>query len=194
MKNFLLLLLMSCCFTFDLEAQDLCPNNVFINGTLSSGTPTNSHQDIDNATGFSRIWATGSIADFYTATAGPFTPPTPATGNYVSCWIANHLNGGTTYCEGFQASLMYTLPPNTGTYTLTFDMACLAGWGSSEVAVYGVCNTVGVSPVTPTGAYTPTNTAFFGVNNTVLLSTIPISSTSCSNTKSSQTVILNLSC
>ncbi|BDS14104.1 T9SS type A sorting domain-containing protein [Aureispira anguillae] len=192
MKNLLWLWVASFLSISIASAQTQCPDNIFINGDLETGTPTGSHQDIENANGFSRIWATGSWADYYTATTGPFSPyPAPATGNYASCWIANYNGGGTVYREGFKASLMYTLPPNTGSYTLTFDMACLGGWGNSEVAVYGISNSSGAAAPSPTGAFTPTNMNLYGPANTVLLNTIPISASSCSNNKTLQAVTIN---
>jgi hypothetical protein len=177
---------------FCLAVSSDCPASYVSNGDLESGTPTASDQDIDNATDFSRIWATGSWADYYTATAGPFTPPTPATGNYAGCWIANHVGGGTTYREGFKSKLVAPILQNTGSYTLNFDMACLYGWGTSEVAVYGILNTSGVPSAVPiTGAYTPSNMALYGAGNTVLLGTISVFSTNCSNTKTNQSITFN---
>jgi hypothetical protein len=193
MKNLLLLFVISLFLIPIASSQsNLCPDNIFINGDLENGTPSASHQDIGNAVGYSRIWAPASWADYYTATTGPFTPPTPATGNYAGCWIANNISGGTTYREGFKGELMFTLPPNTGTYTLTFDMACLGGWGNSEVAVYGLHNPGGVDASSPpTGAFTPDNMNLFPTGSTFLLNTIPISATSCSNTKTNYSVSIN---
>lgn len=193
MKNLLLLFVLSLFLIPIASSQNsLCPDNIFINGDLENGTPTGSDQDIANALGYSRIWAPASWADYYTATAGPFTPPMPATGNYAGCWIANFAGGGTTYREGFKGELSFTLPPNTGTYTLTFDMACLYGWGASEVSVYALHNPGGVdAPSPPTGAFTPDNMNLFSTGTTFLLNTIPISATSCSNTKTNQAVTIN---
>ncbi|MGH1338859.1 MAG: T9SS type A sorting domain-containing protein [Aureispira sp.] len=192
----LLSLLICCCLaTFSAQGQQSrCSNSIFTNGNLESGTPTASHQDIGNAVGFSRIWAPNSWADYYTATTGPggFSLPTPATGNYASCWIANHTNGGTTYREGFQAELGFTVPPNTGLYTLTFDAACMGGWGNSEVAVYALHNPGGLdAPNPPTGAFTPSNTALFGTGTTQLINIIPVSAGTCSNTKASYSFVIN---
>lgn len=192
MKNLLLLFILSLFLIPIASSQNLCPDNIFINGNLENGTPTASDQDIDNAIGFSRIWSSGSNADYYTATAGPFTPPTPPTGNYAGCWIANYAGGGTTYREGFKGELMVTLPPNTGSYTLTFDMACLYGWGRSEVAVYGLHNpSNGNATNPPTGAFTPTNMNLFPAGTTNLLGTFNLNANSCSNTKTNQAVIID---
>jgi hypothetical protein len=193
MKNLLLLFVISLFLIPIASSQsNLCPDNIFINGDLENGTPSNSHQDIANAVGYSRIWAPGSWADYYTATTGPFTPPTPATGNYVGCWIANFANGGTTYREGFKGELAFTLPPNTGTHTLTFDMACLAGWGNSEVAVYALHNPTGADASSPpTGAFTPNNMSLFPSGSTFLLNTIALNLTGCTNTKTNHSVTIN---
>jgi hypothetical protein len=190
----ILSLFLFCCLTaVTTNAQQLrCSNSIFINGDLENGTPTTAHQDIDNAVGFSRIWANNSWADYYTATTGPYTPPTPQTGNYASCWIANHHNGGTTYREGFQAEIAFTLPKNSGTYNLTFDAACLGGWGNSEIAVYALYNpSGGDAPNAPTGAFTPSNLALFGAANTELIGTIPVSATNCSNAKTNHLLTIN---
>ena len=194
MKN--LLCLMVTVFTMQTAylQSTFCPNNIIINGDLEIGSPTAGDQDIDNASGFSRIWAGGSLADYYTASTGPggsIALPTPATGNYAACWIANYNPTNTTYREGFKIQLMYTLPANTGSYTMLFDMACLGGWGSAEVGVYGLRNPGGTIAATPTGSNTPTNMNLFGASNTVLLSTIPIATTSCNNLKSSYVVTIN---
>lgn len=194
MKNLLLLFVLSLFLIPIASSQSsLCPDNIFINGDLENGTPTASHQDIDNAVGYSRIWAPGSWADYYTSTAGPFTPPTPATGNFASCWIANFAGGGTTYREGFKAELMFTLPPNTGTYTLTFDMACMGGtWGNSEVAVYALHNPTGADATSPpTGAFAPDNMNLFPAGSTFLLNTIPVNTSNCTTAKTNQSVTIN---
>ncbi len=191
--KFLLSLLVCCCIAAFAQAQQLrCSNSIFINGDLEIGTPTAGDQDIGNALGFSRAWAPNSWADYYTGTTGPFTPPSPNTGNYAACWIANQASGGTTYREGFQAELGFTLPKNSGTYNLTFDAACLSGWGNSEIAIYALHNpSGGDAPNPPTGAFTPSNIALFGGVNIDIIGTIPVSGTSCSNTKTNYLFTIN---
>lgn len=188
MKNilqFLSLLL----FTIPTFAQ-VCPNNIASNGDLSSGNPaTSGSNNIGNATDFSPIWSNVASAEFYQASVSIGTSPTPATGNYVSCWIANHNYGGTGYREGFRSKLATQISYNTGNYELTFDMACLKGWGSPEVAVYGVYNPSGNLASAPTGQYSPLNTDLYGSNNTVLLGTISVNT--CSNVKSHQSIVFN---
>lgn len=192
----LLSLLICCCLaTFSAQGQtQRCANSIFVNGDLESGTPTGSHQDIDNAVGFSRIWAPASWADYYTGTSGPsgFSLPSPNTGNYAGCWIANHAGGGTTYREGFQAEIGFTLPANSGTYTLMFDAACMGGWGNSEIAVYALHNPGGGdAPNPPTSAYVPSNIALFGGVNTDLIGTVPVSASGCSNIKTTYSFTIN---
>lgn len=177
-------------FCLDVET-DVCAGNYAANGNAEAGTPSRAHQDIDNANGFRRIWQFGSVADYYAATQGPFTPPAPADGNYVSCWIANYNGGGTTYREGFQNELVAPVWANTGQYELSFEMACLGGWGQSEVAVYGVYNPNNNFGAQPTGAYTPSNIDLFGATNTVLLGTVPVSAANCSNNKQAYTINVN---
>jgi len=87
---------------------------------------------------------------------------------------------------------MFTLPPNTGTYTLTFDMACLGGWGNSEVAAYALHNPPGAdASFPPTGAFTPDNMNLFPAGSTFLLNTIPVNATNCTSTKTNQSVTIN---
>lgn len=197
MKKTLNYLLLCCLATvsFQTMAQlsPSCTNNVVRNPNLSQGQAANSgDQNIDNATGFSRIWSTGSFAEFYVSNYAPanFPTPSPATGNYASCWIANYSAGGTVYREGFQVRLDESIPKNTGSYTVSFDMACLGGWGTSQVVVYGLYNPRNAHATnTPTGAYTPTNINLFGSHRTVLLGTTTISS--CSSTKSRRSYTFN---
>ena len=181
-------------FCMPIPRNTPCPASWIVNGDLEDGTPTTSHQDINLATGFDGIWnGPGlSYADYYPATYAPvgLSTPTPAAGDYASCWIANFAGGGTTYREGFQGSLASTILPNTGTYQLTFDMACLSGWGTAEVAVYGINNAAAYG-ANPTSAYVPSNTALFGAANSVLLSTIPVTNSTCNSTKTLQTVIID---
>lgn len=194
--RFLSILFISCFLTmFSAQGQvPNCSNSIFTNGDLENGTTSTSHQDIGNAVGFSRIWAPASWADYYPATYAPagYPTPAPATGNYASCWIANHAGGGITYREGFKAELDFTVPANTGTYTLTFDAACLGGWGNSEVAVYALHNPSNAdAPNSPTGAFTPNNLALFGAANTQLIGVAPVSASSCSNTKTNYSFTIN---
>jgi len=179
--------------TFAVSAQTQCPSNLIGNGDLETGNPTIGHQDIDNADGFRRIWEFNSWADYYDATnvGGSASLPAPATGNYVSCWIVH--NSSLDFREGFQFELDFALPPNTGTYTLTFDMACLQhAWGNVEVGVYGLHNpTGGDAPNPPTSATAPNNMGLFGGANTMLLHTIAQNGNNCSNNKTNHSVVIN---
>lgn len=171
----------------------VCPNNLIVNGDLAVSNPTNGDQDIDNATGFSRIWATGSFAEIYPANYSPFSLPSPASGTYVSCWIANNNAAGSssTYREGFKVALTQTILPNTGTYTLTFDMASIGGFGVAELGVYGVSNPTNGYSAQPVSFNVPDNINLFGPTNTVLLDEVLIPTWNA--TKSLQTIVINTS-
>lgn len=167
-----------------------CPNGFTSNGDLSQGTAASGgDQHIDNAVDFSRIWSNGSFAEFYVENYAPsgYTPPSPATGNYASCWIANYAGGGTGYREGFKSQLVTPIAPNSGAYDISLDLAVLNGWGTPEVAIYGVYNPSGNPSPNPTGAYTPSNLDLYGATNTVLLGTIAIDN-SFSNSKQNYTL------
>ncbi len=174
-------------FTNYLFAQDFCPGNLFTNGDLEIGTPTASDQDINNADGFSSIWASGSLADFYAFNAGPFLPPLPAEGNYAGLWISNNPSNSTTYREGLYNGLNTPLASGSGTYSFTFDVACLYGWGTAELGIYGIYNPSGAYSATPTSSHTPSNENLFGPANTVLLGTVFLGD-SCDRYKTTQTI------
>lgn len=202
MKKIFLLCLATCILPFLGMAQipaiqvapsttPVCPNNLIVNGDLKIGNPSTSHQDVDNATGFSRIWATGSFAEIYPETYSPFQLPNPASGTYVSCWIANNNSNGasSSYREGFKVALTQVIPANTGTYTLTFDMAAIGGFGVAELGVYGIYNPSNAYSTTPVSFNIPDNMNLFGPANTVLLDAILIPTYNA--TKSQQTVVIN---
>lgn len=172
-----------------------CSNNAIINPSLSQGQAASSgDQNIADAVGFSPIWSTGSLADFYVSNYAPsnYPPPSPATGNYVSCWIANYGAGGVLYREGFQIELSNTILKGSGSYELSFEMACLQGWGTSEVAVYGVTNSLGsAAPHSPTGAYSPSNLNLFGSSRTFPLGKVRVSAVSCTANKTRKSFTFN---
>ena len=183
-----LILLIIAVFSLNLiSAQNFCPGNLFTNGDLEIGTPTGSDQDINNALGFSSIWAAGSLADFYAYNAGPFPPPIPATGNYAGLWISNNPSASTTYREGLYNGLNTPISNSSGIYSFTFDIACLYGWGAAEVGVYGIYNPTAAYSATPTSSHTPSNENLFGPANTVLLGTVPVGG-GCGQTKTTQTI------
>lgn len=174
MKFFICFLLLVESSVSLLQAQT-CPNNLIINGGFELGTPSQSDEDINNATGYSPIWNGGSSAEFYTSNYAPAPlPPAPADGNYASCWIANYNYPHIGYREGFMGSFSATIPSNSGSYNLSMEVACLSGWGQSEIAVYGVYNPNQTIAPTPTGHFSPSNLQLFPSGNTVLLGTIPI--------------------
>jgi hypothetical protein len=174
----------------------VCGGTHIVNGDLRVGfVPNGQDNTIDRAFGFSPIWSSGSSAEYYTETQTPIifpstVLPTPASGNYVSCWIANNnmTNGSVGDREGFTAKV-FGIYKNTGTYTLTFDMACLDGFGTAQLGVYGVYNPSSAYSVQPTGVNVPTNMNLFGASNTVLLRNILIYS--CGSTKQQKTITIN---
>lgn len=191
-KQKLLLLLALLLSIITIKAQSgFCPSNFFDNGDLEIGTPTNGDQDINLAQGFSPIWPTGSVADFYASNAGPFNFPSPATGNYAGLWITN-VNGGTGFREGLYNTFLTPLAQNSGSYTFNFDVACLykdAGSSTIEIGIYGIDNPTSVLGAQPTSMTIPSNLNLFP-GNTVLLGTISITG-ECSNTKQTQSITIN---
>lgn len=177
------------------RAQE-CPQSLVINGDLETGSPTSVHNDIDRATGFSAIWNGTSQADYYPAHLGPsnmlFPLPAPASGNYVSCWIANQA-GNTSFREGFQSKLTTRIQANSGRYELSFDVACMRANGIAELAVYALYNPNGTQVAAPTGLFTPSNLNLFGPTNTQLIGTLLLDAAACSNTKSRQQFIFDTS-
>ncbi len=188
----IILLIIAISSVFLASAQDFCPGNLFTNGDLEIGTPTGSDQDINNATGFSSIWASGSLADFYAFNAGPFPPPLPASGNYAGLWISNNPSASTTYREGLYNELNTPISNASGVYSFTFDIACLYGWGTAEVGVYGIYNPTAAYSATPTSSHTPSNEDLFGAANTVLLGTVPVGG-DCDRNKTTQTMTFDSS-
>lgn len=184
MKNVLLPFAFSFLLPAVIYAQ-VCTGGYLPNGMLWYGNPTMNDNDVNNAIDFSSIWATGELADFYVETDGllslptpPFTTivPTPATGNYLSCWISK--NAGNDR-EGFMGEFPATLAQNNawtrGVYDFSFDAACLGigTTGDVEVAVYGVYNPNGTLAAAPSGQNSP-NSDFFGASNTTLLYTFTV--------------------
>ncbi len=186
MKNLITLIVLFL-MTNTIFAQEFCPGNLFTNGDLEIGTPTAGDQDINNADGFSSIWATGSLADFYAYNAGPFLPPLPAEGNYAGLWISNNPSSSTTYREGLYNELNTPLTSGSGTYSFTFDVACLYGWGTAELGIYGIYNPTNAYSATPTSSHSPSNENLFGPANTVLLGTVFLGD-SCDRYKTTQTI------
>lgn len=186
MKN--LLLTLTTLFFFSLtQAQEFCPGNLFTNGDLEIGTPTGGDQDINNALGFSSIWASGSLADFYAYNAGPFPPPLPADGNYAGLWISNNPAATTVWREGLYNELNTPIANGSGIFSFTFDLACLYGWGTSELGVYGIYNPSNSFSATPTSSHSPSNENLYGPANTVLLGTAFLAD-SCDRYKTTQTL------
>ncbi|MFK8101366.1 MAG: T9SS type A sorting domain-containing protein [Saprospiraceae bacterium] len=199
MKRFLLLF--STMFFLQFANAQFCPGNIFTNGDLELGDPdVTLDEDIGNAIGFSSIWnfaASGaSGADFLgpTTAVSNFSLPTPASGNYAGFWVSNRFEATSiTYREGFKNRLTTPILPNTGTYCLTFDLACMGGWGTAELGVYGITNNTNAFAPVPTGSHNPTNMNLYGAANTMHLADIGINSNPCNGAKTVQTIIFNSS-
>lgn len=164
---------LNCC-----ENGNLIKNGQF---ALTSTPPTNTSNNIDLALYWSPIWIIGSQADLYDQNHAPgsFSPPNPADGNYASFWIDNRVWHTANGREGMSVKLgdnntSITIYPNSGDYNLSFDIASLAGWGDSEVGVYGVYNPTNSITSPPVSSHNPTNLELYGLNNTVLLGTISV--------------------
>lgn len=149
-----------------LTAQtDFCPGNFFDNGDFEIGTPTNTSNNITLAAGWDKIWNGSSEADYYDAThsaiGGASGAPTPPDGDYGSLWIDNRVLDISTWREGLLNQLAIPVPIGTGTYSFSFDIACLHGWGDAEIGVYGVYDPAYpgtyVYPSAPTSSHVPTN-------------------------------------
>lgn len=195
LKNYILISILFLVSMLGFSQQDFCPGNFFDNGDLEIGTTGASHQNIDQAQGFSAIWAGGSLADYYPFNVPPsssFSIPAPATGNYAGFWISNHPFSNKVWREGLFNTFLTPIVANTGNYTFSFDVACLykdSGVDADvELGVYGIYNPSGGVGVTPTTQFTPDNLNLFP-GQTVLLGTIPLNG-DCSNIK--QNVSVNI--
>ncbi len=167
-KNTLKIGLLSATFSMSLlqaQESDFCPCNYFTNGDFETGTPTNTSNNITLATGWDKIWTGNSEADFYdeSHSASTFPLPSPASGNYGSHWIDNYNRPSTSiWREGMLNELVSTLPLNTGTYSFSFEMACLGGSGTSQIAIYAVSAPNGyVYAPQPLSSHNPLNEDLF---------------------------------
>lgn len=162
-----LLFLLGFLSTQILQAQnsEFCPCNYFSNGDFEIGTPTNANNSISLALGWDAIWNGSNQAEFYDSThsQGGFPIPAPASGNYASHWIDNYNRSNTSvWREGMQNKLVEALPLNSGQYSLSFDMACLDGSGTAEVAIYAISAPNGyVYAPAPTSSHSPLNLDLF---------------------------------
>ena len=149
---------------------DFCPGNYFQNGNFETvtGNPEASFdQDIDLATGWSKIWAGNSLADLYcnnsTALANHYTliNPTNPDGIFSGMWIQNSNQTSPTYREGMYNNLAIPVPSNSGVYTFDFDAADLtrskSGDTDVEVGIFGVYNPSNFLSNTPSQMFVPTD-------------------------------------
>lgn len=173
-----------------------CPGNFISNGNFETGgaaTIGSEDNNIVDAAGWSGIWwssasggGSASWGDFYIPTIVPsyvtVSPPTPASGNYAGfhCSNTDPFTTNLEWREGIRNTLSTPILNNSGNYTLKFEMARLLGWGTSELAVYGLNNPALTSEFISSFS-SPSNSGIYGSANTVLLGRIlinnPISST-----------------
>ena len=193
------LLLISLLSSTLVSAQDdFCPGNFFDNGDFEIGTPTNTSNNITLAAGWDKIWNGSSEADYYDETSsaigGASGAPTPPDGDYGSLWIDNRVLATSTWREGLLNQLVMPVPINTGTYSFSFDIACLHGWGDAEIGVYGVYDPAYpgtyVYPTAPTSSHVPTNANLYSASGLLqeidLLGTVMVPS-NCDDAKQNVT-------
>lgn len=179
----------------DYPIQTSCPGFIQ-NGDFEivTGDPNASiDQDIDLATHWKPLWASGSLADLFNDSttyygASCFVGPTPTSGVFAGMWIENDPNpaAGVIYREGMFNELSTTIHQNTGIYTLTFDYANMsescAASEAVKVGIYGVYYpNADPLPANPTGLATPSNLDLFGATNTVFLGEVVVTSTTTNN-------------
>ena len=195
-KNLLIAFLMAFCSSLGFAQDDFCPGNYFSNGDFEIGTPTNVSNNITLASGWDKIWNGNSEADYYdqfnTATG---SIPSPASGDYGSFWIDNRVfPSSATWREGMLNELATTVPLNTGTYSFTFDISCLNGWGSAEIGIYAVHDPTApgpyVYPGAPASSHVPTNLNLYtasGLPQEIeALGVVPVSDL-CDGTRTTET-------
>lgn len=191
------LLLILGCSVQAVMAQNstFCPGNFFTNGDFEIGVPTNVSNNITLASGWDKIWAGNSEADYYDQfNAAIGAPPSPASGDYGSLWIDSRNLSNSTWREGMLNELATPVPLNTGNYAFSFDIACLHGSGDAEISVYGIYdpNYPGgyVYANSPTASHTPLNVNLFSASGLpqeiVLLGTVPVPN-QCDDTYNSMT-------
>jgi len=142
-----------------------CPGNFFQNGDFETitGNPNGiTSDDINLATGWQAMWATGSLADLH-CTGGSNstgTAPTPNSAVYAGMWIRNQNVTNTsshTHREGMYNRLSTLIPENTGSYSFNFKIAWATGFSSTaiplpvSIGIYGVLNPSNVIANNPVG-------------------------------------------
>lgn len=152
--------------------------------TLEAGADPNAvtDNDIDLATSWGPLWASGSLADLFDASttnfgSSSFVAPTPANGVFAGMWIEDSNNSSPSFREGMFNQLSTPLLPNTGGYQVQFDYAVMSTDMSNpvKIGVYGV-NFNGTLPPNPTSMQTPSNLDLYGPGNSVYLGEIVVPS------------------
>src|SRR5690606_6656979 len=124
-------------------------------------------QDIDLATGWSRIWPNNSLADLYCSNSVLISShpvlinPTNPDGIYSGMWIQNSNQTAPTYREGMYNNLSIPVPANSGIYSFNFDAADLTRSASGdidvEVGIFGVYNPGNILSNNPSQMFVPTD-------------------------------------
>lgn len=134
--------------------------------------------DINIATSWGPLWASGSLADLFDENttnfgSSSFVAPTPPNGAFAGMWIENSNSSSPSWREGMFNTLTSNILPNTGKYRMFFDYAVMGDSSGNpvKVAVYGV-NFNGILPPNPTAMQVPTNLNLYGAGNTVLIGEI----------------------
>ncbi|MEL7251988.1 MAG: gliding motility-associated C-terminal domain-containing protein [Bacteroidota bacterium] len=147
-----------------------CSANLIQNGDFEQSTPTAADNDILEANFWGPIWQPTngfSTGDFFSTSISIPTLeiPTPLEqNNYGGMWCA--LASNQIFREGIMNELSSTILPNTGSYELTFKVACLSGyWGTPSLSAWGV-NAAGLATgASPTSFSMPRNDGFYGIDN-----------------------------
>jgi len=158
--------------------QGLMQNGDF--ETITGDPNSTIDNDIDLATFWGPLWASGSLADLFDATttsfgSSSFVAPTPANGVFAGMWIENSNNSSPSFREGMFNQLNASISPNSGNYSLTFDYAVMSTNSSNpvKIGIYGV-NFGGTLPPNPTGMQTPSNLNLYGTGNSVYLGEVVV--------------------
>jgi len=145
--------------------------------------------------GWSNINTGSSTVNFWDEnTALQSTPPNdwipePKSGNYMAMWISNvEVNGTDVKREGAFTKLINSIPPNSGTYRLSFDYCCLGYCGlvqsnignhpppneMPQIGLYAVRNPSNSNPISIQESHVPSNNDLFGPGNVHALSEFSI--------------------
>ena len=149
-----------------------CSSNLVQNGDFELDIPTAADNDIAEASFWGPIWqptAGFSTGDFFSTSISIPTLAIPqpiSQNNYGGMWCATFSNQ--LFREGIMNELSSTILPNSGSYELTFKVACLGGYsGTPSLSVWGV-NAEGLATgASPISFTMPRNEGFYGPENSM---------------------------